>query len=122
MIRDVTGAASRLILAEAGDGISKPVAIAADHDGQRALVALDTSVAVLPLGGSPALLPCGCNASGLYRLRGSSIFRLNAPSANPLLLLDAGTAGPRIMFIASGDAQQRAPVDDHRRPLPGRIR
>lgn len=102
MIRNVTGDAGRLVLAGPNDGISKPVAISAESNGQRVFAAVETGVVVLGAGGQPALLPCLCSPSGLYRLQGSSVFRLNEPSGNPLLLLDAGVGGPRVLFVASG--------------------
>lgn len=113
LIRNVTGSADRLVLAGPNDGISKPVAISAERNGQRVFAAVETGVVVLGLDGAPAVLPCSCSPSGLYRLQGSSVFRLNEASGNPLLLLDAGAAGPRILFVAAGDAQlSTQPVPD----------
>ncbi len=112
-IRDVTGAAERLKLAGASDGLSGPIAVAAAGQTRRVLAATRTAIALLDLdGGPPALLPCSCAVAGMYRLNGSSVFRLNAPSGDPMLLLDAGTPAPRLLFVASG-----AP-----RPLPPRER
>lgn len=101
-MRDVAGAAERIVLAGENDGIAKPISVAAFSDDRRVLVASAASAAMLDLaGGPPALVTCQCNISGLYRLKGESLFRLNAPSRDPMFLLDAGAAEPRILFIPS---------------------
>ena len=122
MIRNVTGDASRLVLAGPNDGISKPVAISAEGSGQRVFAAVETGVVVLGAGGSPALLPGLCSPSGLYRLQGSSVFRLNEPSGDPLFLLDAGAGGPRVLFVASGGQQTSPPPALDVPVLRGRVR
>lgn len=99
-IRDVAGAAAQVLLAGERDGIADPIAIAGSKDRRRVFIGSNGGVAILELGGGPpVLLPCDCSPSGLYRLAGDSVFRLNDPSSGPMFLLDASSREPRVLFI-----------------------
>ena len=102
LIRDVAGAAEKSVLVAEQDGIQNPVAVQISDDQRRVFVANSgsASVSVLDLnGGPPTQIPCSRVPSGLYRLAGSSLFRLTEFSEAPLLLLDGAGDEPRIFFI-----------------------
>jgi hypothetical protein len=102
LVRDVAGAAGKTVLAAEQDGILNPVAAQISDDHRRVFVANSGSatVSVLDLTGGPMTqVPCSRVPSGMYRLTGSSVFRLTEFSEAPLLLLDGGADEPRIFFI-----------------------
>jgi hypothetical protein len=99
-IRDVTGAAERVVVASEKDGVLRPVAIAAAEGNRKAIAALPGAVAVFDLnGGPPVITPCACSPSGLVRMRGNSVFRLNDGSAGPLFLAEPGGPDWRVVFV-----------------------
>lgn len=99
-IRDVTGAAERVVVASEKDGVLHPLAIAAAEGNRKAIAALPGAVAILDLnGGPPSITPCACSPSGLVRMRGNSVFRLNDGSAGPLFLAEPGGPDWRVVFV-----------------------
>jgi len=107
LIRSIDRDPQYLVLATQNDGIAGPVSIQFSSDGARVFVAnSDTaSIAMLESGGGPvSLISCEGGLSGLNRLSGTSVFRLNEPSGQPLLLLDGSAARPRILFVPSDEA------------------
>ena len=60
-------------------------------------------------GASPLSIQCDCTLAGLHPLAGGAVFRLTEPSADPLLLLDAGGLEPRIVAVPP-DRSGRAPA------------
>jgi DNA-binding beta-propeller fold protein YncE len=120
LLRDVTGAAVRVPLAGGAQGISGPVAIEASEDNKRVFVADSggSGVSILELQtGTVKHFSTAGSVSGLHRLRGDSVFRLTDFSGNPLLLLDAGAAESRIVFVPSS---QRSAQNDGGLVLPDR--
>jgi hypothetical protein len=111
-VRDAAGAAGKTLLAGEQDGILNPVAAQISDDHRRVFVANSGSatVSVLDLTGGPMTqIPCSRFPSGMYRLTGSSVFRLTEFSEAPLLLLDGGADEPRIFFIPPpGEAHPEA--------------
>jgi hypothetical protein len=102
LIRDVVGSADKTVLVAEQDGILNPVAVQISDDHRRVFIANSGSatVSVLDLnGGSMSRISCSRVPSGLYRLQGSSVFRLTEFSDAPLLLLAGGADEPRIFFI-----------------------
>lgn len=99
-VRDVTGAAERVVLAGEQDGITRPIAVAATEDNRKAMAALPGAVAVMDLGGgAPVVVPCACNPSGLHRLKSASVFRLNDASTGPVFLVEAAGGEWRVVFV-----------------------
>lgn len=122
LMRDVTGAAATTSLAGEREGITHPVAVEASDDNRMVFVANAGSRTLLTLdldSGKVARLGCNCNPTGLYRLRGNSVFRLTDLSDTPLQLLDGGALEPRILFVPalkSGIGSLRIPVLPERDP------
>lgn len=81
------------------DGLDTPVALATVPGG-RAYVAGSGMVARVDMdSGASAALPCSCVITGLAPLNGDALFRLNELSADPLWLMEAATAQPRMLFV-----------------------
>jgi len=102
VVRDLHNAAVRIPLTTAADGITAFAAIGISSDGQRVFLADSASgnIAVVNMTTHRSLLiSCECHASGFYRLRGDSIFRLSDASAEPLKVLDASGEDARIVVI-----------------------
>jgi hypothetical protein len=111
LMRDASGAANTILLGSQQDGLAQPVSIKA-LDGRRVLVANAGTGSITVLyrdGASPLSIPCGCTLAGLHPLAGGAVFRLTEPSAEPLLLLDAGGLEPRIVAVPP-DRSSRAPA------------
>jgi hypothetical protein len=113
-IHGVDGSPCYRILATAMEGVSSPVAVEFSADGARAFVADPGAGGILVLdagSGGAALLPCQGAPTGLHRLNGNSVFRLNEISAGPLYVLDASGARPRIVFVPPLLAEAIPPED-----------
>jgi hypothetical protein len=96
------------------DGMAGFSSIAASDDGTRLFLADRTSgnVALVDVSsGRRAVLSCDCQVTGISRLRGNDLFRLNETSQDPINVLDSSGFEPRIVIIppnvsvASGGAQ-----------------
>jgi len=94
------------LIAGGEDGISGVTAAAASADGSRVIVAMQSGqVAIRDRAtNAQSIVSCACRPTGLARLRGPGVFRLNEIGDGPLWLLDAGSGEPRILFVA-GDRQ-----------------
>lgn len=102
LVRDAAGSAEPTLLAGEGQEISEPIAIAVSGDGKRAFVASSRAgrVATVELAtGAVTIIPCACTPSDLAILNGNAVFRLTAPAAGPMWLLDADGPEPRIVFV-----------------------
>ena len=100
LLPDVAHGAQPVRVAGAEEGIAGPTAIDFSSDGQQ-LFAVNSPgmVTVSDLAaGSTAGLDCGCTPAGLYRLRGTAVFRLT-DALNQLRLVDGTTNPSRILFI-----------------------
>jgi hypothetical protein len=92
------------LIAGVDDGIAGVTAAAAD--GTRVIIAMQSGQIAIRDRNTNAIatVSCACHPTGLARLRGAGIFRLNEIGDGPLWLLDPGSAQPRILFVA-GDRQ-----------------
>jgi len=102
LVRDVTGAAGRLLLAGEREGISQPVGVAPSDDSRRVFIANAGSRTISTLelaSGTVTHVSASATPTGLYRLKGKSLFRLTELSNTPLLLLDSTAAMPRVVFV-----------------------
>ena len=106
LISDVPGAATQQPLANDGLAFNATTGIGFSADGSRVFVASasEQAVVTLDLAGNRSDLPCDCAPSELTPM--GSAFRLNELTANPLWLLDAGAAGPRVVFVPALRAAQ----------------
>ena len=76
--------------------------IASSRDGRTLFVTQrgSDSITMIDLeSGTPSVLSCGCNAAGLFPLKGGSLFRVNALLDGPITVLDASSANARIVLI-----------------------
>ena len=89
------------LLTDQRDGVTNVVGAAASGDGKRVFIAMQSGqVAVRDLAASTqTLLTCSCQPSGMWRLRGKSVFRLNELGAGPLWVVDGDGVAPRILFV-----------------------
>ena len=84
LARDVSGSPSPVLLAGAAEGIAGPIAAEFSVD-KRLVIVLNgragNIVSLDPAGGDRSVFACACVATGLSRLNGNAVFRLNDPSA-----------------------------------------
>ena len=102
LILDAAGAATPLPLMSATDDMEGFSSVAASDDGRQVFVADASSgiVATVDVETRRAtVMSCECRPTGLYRLKGSSIFRLTDISREPMMVLDASSSEPRILVI-----------------------
>jgi hypothetical protein len=90
-IQDHSGIPSPVILADAGSGLSGPLAAAVSQDGSRVFVLDAAGVLAIPLaGGGPARASCACQPNAFQRMHGRDVFLLTPSPARALAVLDAG--------------------------------
>jgi hypothetical protein len=102
LFQDPSGAAARIQLADNADGISDPVGLLLSPDGATAYVANAGAgtVSILSLtGGAAHALPCECQPRGMQALHSDSVFALTERADEPIVLLDAVNAEPRIVVV-----------------------
>jgi hypothetical protein len=99
---DVANAAIRIPLTSPEDGTRSFAGAAVSDDGRHAFLSETTSgnVTIVDMETyQSTILSCQCQSTGLYRLKGSSVFRLNETSSEPMMVLDASTSEPRIVLV-----------------------
>jgi hypothetical protein len=98
-----TGAgATRIPLVSAGDGVNGLAGIAVSDDGRFAVVAGAASgnVGIVDLERSTqTVVSCNCRPSGVYRMTGTAVFRLNEPPDGLVTVLDLASGKPRMLVI-----------------------
>ncbi len=102
VLLDAARAATRVPLISAIDGISTFSSAIVSDDSRRVFFTDASSGNVILVDMETrrsTLLSCDCRATGLSRLKGNFIFRLNEPSGDPTMVLDASTSEPRIVII-----------------------
>jgi hypothetical protein len=85
-----------------------PVALAVSDDGARVFVA-DRAGGIVTIGidsGELTFTPTMQPASGFYRLRGDSLFRVTELAAGPAWIFDGGASGPRMLFIPAAQEER----------------
>ncbi len=88
-------------LTSGGEGL-RPVALAVSDDNQRLFIAAEGQgqLYVLSLqNGQVVHLAFSGKATGLNRLKGNSVFRLNELSGEPLLVLNGELSEPEVAFV-----------------------
>lgn len=109
LIRDVTGAAAMIPLAGEAEGVSRPVAVAASADNRRVVIANSDPGGIISVGlegGDVEAVACRCVPTGLHRLNGKSVFRLNEPSRSQLYVFDGDSPESRIVFVPPSAASR----------------
>ncbi len=102
LLMDVRHGAARVPLISAEEGLNTFSAVAASDDGRRVFVADPKAgnVAVVDMETRrPALAWCGCRSTGFYLLKGNLVFGLSQASREPMMVLDASDAEPRIVVV-----------------------
>jgi hypothetical protein len=120
LVRDPAGEPQVTPIGGQAEGVSHPLAIAAAQDNSRIFVANAQPAGVVSLsltGEDPATLTCACTPTGLERMAGGAVFRLNEPGGGPIWLLDAAGASMRVVFVPE---QMKLLRDTGRAPLPRR--
>jgi hypothetical protein len=95
-------------LASIQDGVAQPVALAFSADARKLIVAnlRGRSVLSIDLESRAVLVtPCECQADGLYRAQGNSVFRLTNGSQDLIALFDGDSSEPRVLNIPAGAAR-----------------
>jgi hypothetical protein len=108
LVMDVGGSALRVPLIFAGQDAGVFFSVLADRDrvflaeesGAIAIVDLDTRRA--------SRVSCECRPTGIHRMKGASVFRLNGVSSEPVMLLDAALSVPRIRVIPPSPGSEPA--------------
>ena len=104
VVRDVKGAAEFTQIGGQGEGVSRPVAVAAAAGNRRVLVANSEPGGVVSLGlagEEPLAIPCSCTPTTMERLAGGAAFRLSDAGEGPVWLLDSESSPPRAVFVPS---------------------
>ncbi len=120
LVRETSGQPQVTQIGGQAEGVSQPLAIAAAQDNSRIFVANARPAGVVSLsltGEAPATQPCACALTGLERMAGGSVFRLNEAGGGPVWLLDATIALMRVVFVPE---QMRLQRDTGRTPTPRR--
>jgi hypothetical protein len=102
LLRDAGGADEVTVMAREADGVGEPVAVETSWDGRLVLVANagTGSLLVVDTAGGPAqVIASSCRTTGLHRLAGNAVFRLDESCEGPMTLLDADGAEARLVFV-----------------------
>jgi len=115
LLSNIDQEAARLPVASFGDGFDSFSGIAATDDGRHVFVSSRKSETVtlvdLEQGVSTAL-PCHCQATGFRALKGASVFRLSDLTGDPIAILDASSAEPRIIVLPIASASPVPPPEE----------
>ncbi|HEY2384048.1 MAG TPA: hypothetical protein VGK48_22970 [Terriglobia bacterium] len=102
IVMDAGRAATQVPLVSAVDGMTGFSSIAASDDGGKVFLQDGSSgnVAIVDVQTRTwKVVACGCQAKGLMRLNGNSIFRFANASTQPVMVLDASGVEPRIVVV-----------------------
>ena len=117
LVRGLSTQPTYEILADAAGGLAG--AIAVEFSGER-VYAVSAEGTVMGLGiadKTPVVLSCHCNASGLHRLKGGAVFRLNESLERPLMLLDTSASQERVLFVPQAETVTAAAAQDSARSI-----
>ena len=103
LLRDVAGANETRVLATEADGVSGPIAVAADDSRYLAAMSNGHLLSLPRREGDPRQWDCGCAATTLSALPGGSFWRVNEGADSPLWVLD--TLGSRLFFVPAGGSR-----------------
>jgi hypothetical protein len=87
------------------DGIASPNGIAVSNDKQKVFVGNSASGSITTIGlngTGTQTTACNCTLSSLQPMSADSVFQLTDFSGSSLLLFDANSAAPRMVFVPAG--------------------
>ena len=87
------------------DGIASPNGIAISNDKQKVFVGNSASGSITTIGlngTGTQTTACNCTLSSLQPMSADSVFQLTDFSGSSLLLFDANSAAPRMLFVPAG--------------------
>jgi len=101
LVTDISQSDSRFAVISVADGLESFSSLAVSGDGNEVSVADPSGkIAIVDMQTlRPELVDCHCRPSGLYRLKGRSIFQLTQASDEPVTVLDHSSGEPRIFII-----------------------
>jgi len=105
LLRKVDSDTEIVSLAGGQDGVAQPVALAFSSDNRKLIVANLRGRSVLSIdmeSRAVTTTPCECDAEGLYRAQGNSVFRLTNGSDDLIALFDGDSPEPRVLAIPAG--------------------
>lgn len=97
------------VLARGREGFRGIAAVGASSDGAKIFAAAAAGGITIfdRTTGLQSAVACSCAVTGLARLRGNAVFRLNERIDGPIWLLDADAPEPRVVFVASGTGENQ---------------
>jgi len=102
LLRRADDIPARMLLVSPSDGVEGLAGIAVSDDGRFVVVAGAASgtVGIVDLERSiHTVVSCNCRPSGVYRMTGTAVFRLNEPPDAIVTILDLSSGKPRILII-----------------------
>jgi hypothetical protein len=102
LLPNVTNTPSPILLLNRNEGVEGLTGIGVSGDGRFAVIsgAATGSVGIVDLGtAAHTIVRCNCKPSGVHRMTGNAIFRLNDPPDSMTTLLDLSTGKPRIVIV-----------------------
>jgi hypothetical protein len=101
-IRDTVGGPSPELLANASTGVLGPLAVMPSQDGNHVFILDTEGVLRLPLaGGKGTRISCGCQATGLQRMRGRDVLLLTPSVGASLTILDGSGNSPVLARLST---------------------
>ncbi len=102
LLPNIANTASPILLLNRNEGVEGLSGIAVSDDGRFAVIAgaASGSVGIVDLRTSAhTIVRCNCKPSGVHRMTGNALFRLNEPPDSMTTLLDLSTGKPRILVV-----------------------
>jgi hypothetical protein len=102
LLPNIANSASPILLLNRNEGVEGLSGIAVSDDGRFAVIAgaASGSVGIVDLGtAAHTIVRCNCKPSGVHRMTGNALFRLNDPPDSMTTLLDLSTGKPRILVV-----------------------
>ena len=102
LLPNITNTASPILLLNRNEGVEGLSGIGVSDDGRFAVIsgAATGNVGIVDLGTADhTIVRCNCKPSGVHRMTGSAVFRLNEPPDSMTTLLDLSTGKPRVLVI-----------------------
>jgi len=102
LLPNVTNTSSPILLLNRNEGVEGLTGIGVSDDGRFTVIAGATSgsVGIVDMGtAAHTIVRCNCKPSGVHRMTGNALFRLNDPPDAMTTLLDLSSGKPRIVIV-----------------------